>query len=52
VTNTPFFTREEEGFGSESTSHWQPNGVGMSDSLLFHEQGAVGRALQTLAMRT
>jgi hypothetical protein len=38
-------------FGVESVSRWEPSGVGMSDSLLFDEQGPVGRALQTLLIR-
>lgn len=37
-----------EWFGMESVSRWEPSGHGVSDSLLFDEQGLVGRALQTL----
>jgi len=40
-----------EWFGIDSVSRWEPNGVGISDSLLFDEQGAVGRAIQTLVIR-
>lgn len=44
--------REPQGewFGSQSVSHWQPDGIGMSDSLLFDQHGAVGRAIQTLVV--
>ncbi len=38
-------------FGTDSVSRWEPTGVGMSDSLLFDEHGAVGKALQTLLIR-
>lgn len=40
-----------EWFGIDSVSRWEPSGVGMSDSLLFDEHGAVGRALQTLVLQ-
>lgn len=42
--------REPEGewFGMDAVSHWQPNGLGMSDSMLFDATGPVGRVLQTL----
>lgn len=42
--------REPEGqwLGSDSTSHWQPDGTGLADALLFDHRGVVGRALQTL----
>ncbi len=36
--------------GSSSVSRWEPSGIGMSDSLLFDEHGAGGRALQTLVI--
>lgn len=39
---------EGEWLGSSSTSHWQPDGVGLADALLFDHRGVVGRALQTL----
>ncbi len=38
-------------FGIDSRSLWEPNGIGMSDSLLFDEVGPVGRALQSLVIR-
>lgn len=34
--------------GTDSVSRWEASGIGMSDSLLFDEYGAVGRALQSL----
>jgi hypothetical protein len=37
--------------GSKVTADWHPNGVGISDALLFDEQGTVGRAMQTLVLR-
>jgi len=37
--------------GMDSVSRWEPNGVGMSDSLLFDDLGPVGRALQTLVIQ-
>lgn len=37
--------------GSEAVSRWEPTGLGMSDALLFDEQGAVGRAVQSLVVR-
>jgi hypothetical protein len=40
-----------EWMGSRVTSHWHPTGVGLSDALLFDDEGAVGRALQTLLLR-
>lgn len=45
--------REPEGewFGMRAENHWQPDGIGMSDGLLFDERGPVGRALQTLIVR-
>jgi hypothetical protein len=41
-----------EWFGTQSVSRWEPDGFGMSDSLLFDDRGPVGRALQTLIVRT
>ena len=35
---------------STSVSHWQGNGVGMSQSVLFDTEGPVGVALQTLVL--
>jgi hypothetical protein len=40
-----------EWFGIEALSHWQADGIGMADALLFDTEGAVGRALQTLLIR-
>jgi hypothetical protein len=40
-----------EWFGIQAVSHWQPDGIGMADALLFDTEGAVGRALQTLLIR-
>jgi len=37
--------------GSRAASHWQPTGVGLADALLFDDEGAVGRALQTMLLR-
>ncbi|KIC41232.1 hypothetical protein RA27_11420 [Ruegeria sp. ANG-R] len=35
---------------SESISHWQPSGIGMSQSVLYDSKGPVGTALQTLVL--
>lgn len=35
---------------ADSVSHWQPSGVGMSQSVLYDTQGPVGTALQTLVL--
>ncbi|CUH43167.1 thioesterase family protein [Ruegeria atlantica] len=35
---------------SQSVSHWQPSGIGMSQSVLFDTEGPVGTALQTLVL--
>ncbi len=40
-----------EWLGSRAESHWQPDGVGLADALLFDADGVVGRALQTLVVR-
>ncbi|KIC43702.1 hypothetical protein RA28_18850 [Ruegeria sp. ANG-S4] len=37
-------------FASNSISHWQPNGIGMSQSVLYDTEGPVGTALQTLVL--
>jgi len=44
--------REPRGdwFGSQSISHWQSDGIGLADALLFDEFGPVGRATQTLLL--
>lgn len=41
-----------EWFGMDSVSRWEPTGHGMSDSILFDEQGAVGRSLQHLLLQS
>lgn len=40
-----------EWFAIDAVSRWESSGHGMSDSLLFDEQGAVGRALQSLIVQ-
>jgi hypothetical protein len=35
---------------ADSVSHWQPTGVGMSQSVLFDTEGPIGTALQTLVL--
>jgi len=37
--------------GSQSVGLWEPTGQGLADALLFDEQGAVGRALQTILLK-
>ncbi|OED40003.1 hypothetical protein AB833_12475 [Chromatiales bacterium (ex Bugula neritina AB1)] len=41
-----------EWLGTDAQSHWQPDGIGMSDARLFDQRGSVGRAIQTLLLRT
>ncbi len=45
--------REPDGewFGTDVVSHWQPNGIGLADALLFDHLGPVGRAVQTILLR-
>lgn len=38
---------EGEWIGMDSSAHQHPAGIGMADTLLFDEQGAVGRVIQT-----
>ena len=38
-------------YGSRAVSRWEPNGIGISDAMLFDERGPVGRAVQTLLIR-
>lgn len=38
-------------FGTRATSRWEPDGIGISDALLFDEHGPVGRAVQGLVIR-
>lgn len=40
-----------EWIGIDCVSRWEATGVGMADSLLFDEHGAVGRAVQTLVVQ-
>ena len=51
---TVLLHREPQGewFGMDSVSRWEPTGTGISDSLLFDGRGAVGKALQTLLIRS
>ena len=35
---------------SQSISHWQPSGVGMSQAVLYDTEGPIGTALQTLVL--
>ena len=37
-----------EWIGSQATSRWEPNGIGLAEALLFDEIGPIGRATQTL----
>lgn len=50
---TVLLHREPAGdwFGIDAVSRWEPDGHGMSDSLLFDRNGLVGRALQALIVR-
>jgi Acyl-CoA thioesterase C-terminal domain/Acyl-CoA thioesterase N-terminal domain len=41
-----------EWMGSRASSAWQPTGIGLADAQLFDDEGPVGRALQTLLLRT
>lgn len=41
-----------EWLGSRSVGYWQPNGNALADALLFDEHGVVGRALQTVLLRS
>ena len=42
---------EGEWLGTQSICHWEPSGIGLADALLFDENGAVGRAIQSLVLR-
>ena len=35
----------------ESTTRWEPNGIGMADTALWDERGRIGRGAQTLLVR-
>lgn len=39
-------------FGSTTVSQWQPTGIGIADAVLFDDLGLVGKALQTMILRT
>jgi hypothetical protein len=39
-----------EWLASDALSHWQSNGVGMSQAVLFDTEGPVATALQTLVL--
>lgn len=43
---------EGEWLGTQSASYWEPTGIGMADSQLFDFKGSVGRAMQSLVLRT
>jgi len=45
--------REPDGewLGSQASSHWQSDCIGLADALLFDHRGPVGRACQTLLLR-
>ena len=36
---------------SQAISHWQPNGIGLSQATLFDKVGSIGVAVQTLIVR-
>ena len=42
---------ESDWLASQSISHWQNNGIGMSHATLFDELGEMGFALQSLVLR-
>lgn len=42
---------ESEWLASEAQSFWEPNGIGMSHSMLYDTKGLIGTALQTLIVR-
>ncbi len=42
---------ESDWLASESISHWQNNGIGLSHATLFDELGEIGFALQSLVLR-
>ena len=41
-----------EWFALDSVSVWEPDGIGLSDSVLLDVDGRVGRATQTLMLRS
>lgn len=38
--------------GTQSQGYWEPNGIGLADAMLFDYRGCVGRAMQTLVLRS
>jgi len=51
---TVLLHRDPQGdwLGTDSECTWETSGIGMSDTRLFDAQGVVGRALQTLLIRS
>lgn len=41
-----------EWMGSRTTAVWQPTGNGLAEAVLFDDEGPVGRALETLLLRS
>ena len=41
-----------EWLGTDVSGYWEPDGIGMADAHLFDQHGSVGRALQTLLLRS
>ena len=50
---TIYMHREPEGgwLGSRAASHWRRTGIGVSEAVIFDQQGPVAAALQTLLLR-
>lgn len=51
LTLTVFRPPVSDWLASQSTSFWEPSGIGMSQAQLFDTEGVVGFALQTLLIR-
>lgn len=51
LTIVMFREPQGEWMGSQSTGHWEANGIGMADAQLLDMHGVVGRAVQTLLLR-
>ncbi len=51
LTLNVFRPPESDWLASQSTSFWEPSGIGMSQARLFDTQGPIGFALQTLLIR-
>lgn len=43
---------EGEWLGTQSVGYWEPTGIGLADALLFDDKGVVGRAMQSLILRS